>query len=334
VLRSRAPVDQHRRAVSNQKSSNHRLEDQKLIKLKNLGEEFPAFENGSFIENPKEKNAAVISLAGQGNPKVYMPRPPSGERNQKPRSRSSSRPIDQKGHLKERTSKFVNMKNLNNSDIVGSHYPRDSAVPRANLITTEQTQPNANTEYSYYTTEERDVTRGIAHYKTQPILEERDYDTVHQMQNNKSIDDGLRKTVDSQHEISYCDKARNNDKSHPIEISTNFVVSPPCDYKRGRFVRKLKEATNGIKREESSKNLLDEFAEKSIKYSSEEQTSVLPPKRDVSKSPFDDLLETSLRSYEQDSIVRSRTKKEIESKCEIIFINPLSDYKYDQKPYI
>ena len=58
---------------------------------------------------------------------------------------------------------------------------------------------------------------------------------------------------------------------------------------------------------------MDEFAEKSVKLLEEPEREG-KHHRSVSKSPFDDLLETSLMSYEKDSMVASRTNKDINCK--------------------
>jgi hypothetical protein len=97
----------------------------------------------------------------------------------------------------------------------------------------------------------------------------------------------------------------------PIQISSNFAISPANDSKRGRFIRKIKEK---MKREDSSKNIMEDVDEhKMEKYQSTDAAGYSPIKADRSKSPFDDLLETSLMSYEKDSIARLRNPKEIES---------------------
>ena len=52
----------------------------------------------------------------------------------------------------------------------------------------------------------------------------------------------------------------------------NFVTSPPFERKH-KFMRKNNANSNpnpGMKKQESSQNLLDDFAEKSIKISSED----------------------------------------------------------------
>lgn len=116
--------------------------------------------------------------------------------------------------------------------------------------------------------------------------------------NNKSIDDCLRKTVDSQNEISYPKK-----NGGEIQTSSDLVVSPPFEIKKVRFKRKLREGSVAIKREDSSKNLLDEeFGEKLNDNMSSAEPDLAAAK----------LLDVSMQEYENQSMIRSRTGKEIE----------------------
>lgn len=307
-------MDQNRRAISNQKGSKEglspaiivKVEDQdKFLKLKqNASERIDPLNNSAADIIKEPSSQPIFSLKNGGQAKVYYPRPPSQDRTMKRRtSKSLVRPnfvehLKERGNENEAKSVFLAKEN-------GFTF-NDPSVNRLNLIT-ENTNPNMITDYSINNTQHDDQ-KPISHYRTQPLLEDQTLTRLTPLQNNKSRDDGLRKTVDSQHEISYVEKIKAPEKGSEIQISNNFVVSPPVEVKRGRFTRKMRDC---LKREDSSKNMLDELDEKNENQSLAE-LEVVPKKREPSKSPFDEFLETSIISYEKDSIARSRTRKEIE----------------------
>ena len=280
----------------------------RILKPK-IGTENKLDHSGLQLNPSQSKNSSAIFILESAD-KQASPHPPATDQpERKARAKSNVRP-----RLKEIKSKspLKILDRLNASDFIYQEYETNyyfvgSAGPstRGQVLIEGFPKPS-EADFTSHQTEERSSFKGIIHHKTQPQLEDRDHD---KNQNNKSVDTQLRQTVDSQHDISYVEK----------ENPKSFVISPPFE-RKGKFTRKAN--NTAIKRDDSNKNILDEFADKSIKISTEEQH--ITRDRSVSKSPFDEIMETSLMSYEKDSMIQSRTNKEIDCKSFCDFLNLLA----------
>ena len=266
--------------------------------------------NNSFILLRKDQSSGATSIKAQGSlKKVNQLNQTGNSRDHSPVPslyKYQNRRLSEKIENNYRSDKLANIVNRrDNSSQDTLHLSRQMKKNSQKELLIINTRCHTEEQDEAYEVKENVNMSGL-----QSDCQERLNTTSNQSTSQLQENEGFS----SQINLSYYERTprkSGDHEQHSEDVRSSTLESPQI--KGGHLEPKNRE-TSPLIRQTSNENVLDEFAEKSMQVSMQDQSHSFAYSS-VGKPQYDELLETSLISYlNEKDLVRERTRKEIESK--------------------
>ena len=275
---------------------------------------YSSSKNNSFILLRKDQSSGATSIKAQGSSKRVNQLSQTGNsRDISPVPslyKYQNRRLSEKIENNYRSDKLANVvSKKDNSSQETLHLSRQFKKSSQQELFVINTRCHTEEQDDAYEVKEN-ADRGGLQSDCQERLNTASNQSTSQFQENEGFN--------SQINLSYYERTpRKSDEQEQRseDVQSSTLESPQI--KRAHLEPRNRE-TSPLIRQTSNENVLDEFAEKSMQVSIQDQSHSFAYSS-VGKPQYDELLETSLISYlNEKDLVRERTRKEIE--CKILII--------------